>query len=51
MSRPCDYHVTKWGDYYCALKNAEVSYDQYNDYCKRDNKKTCPIYIFWQKNK
>lgn len=42
----CDYFIEKWGDYCCMLKNTTISYDQYQNYCKRDNRKTCPIYLY-----
>ncbi len=47
----CDYSAERWGDDYCMLTDAKVSYDHYCDYCKRDNKKICPIYQYWQKHK
>lgn len=33
------------------LKNTTISYDQYQNYCKRDNRKTCPIYLYYQRNR
>ncbi len=47
----CDYSTERWGDDYCMLTDTKVSYDHYCDYCKRDNKKSCPIYQYWQKHK
>ena len=47
----CDYSAERWGDDYCMLTDAKVSYDHYCDYCKRDNKESCPIYQYWQKHK
>lgn len=37
----CDYSTERWGDDYCMLTDAKVSYEHYCDYCKRDNKKSC----------
>lgn len=47
----CDYFIEKWGDYCCMLKNATISYDQYQNYCKRGNRKTCPIFLYYQRNR
>lgn len=50
MSDNCDYSMEKYGDNYCAIKKEQVSYDQYQDFCKRDNRDSCPIYRFWKEN-
>ena len=38
MSDKCDYSMEKYGD------------DQYQDFCERDNRDSCPIYRFWKEN-
>lgn len=45
MSDKCDYSMEKYGDNYCAIKKEQVSYDQYQDFCKRDNRDSCPIIV------
>ena len=42
MSDKCDYSMEKYGDNYCAIKKERISYDQYQDFCKRDNRESCP---------
>lgn len=46
----CVFHVERDRKDVCAIKNEEVSYDHYKDYCRCDDHK-CPVYQWWQKNK
>ena len=51
MGKKCDFYVERSGKDYCALKNEEISYSFYRDYCYRDDMKQCPIFQFYEKNK
>ena len=51
MSDKCDYSMEKYGDNYCAIKKEWVSYDQYQDFCKRDNRESYPIYRYWKESR
>ena len=51
MGRTCDYYIERSGKDYCALKNEQISYQLAKDYCRRDDKESCPIYLFFEKNR
>ena len=50
MSDKCDYSMEKYGDNYCAIKTEQVSYAQYQAFCMRDNRDSCPISRSWKEN-
>jgi len=51
MSKTCDYYTNYAGKEYCILKKAEISWQQYADFCKYDDMKECPIYQFYKENR
>lgn len=57
MSKKCDYYIEKNNKDYCALKreknieDAEIGRETYMEYCRRDEMKKCPLYMFYEKNK
>lgn len=51
MGKKCDFYIERSGRDVCVLKDSEVDRDTYRDYCYRDDKKKCPIYLYYEKNK
>ena len=46
MAKKCDFYIDKGSKYMCMIKKEEISYSTYQEYCKYDYSKKCPIYQY-----
>ncbi len=51
MSKNCDFYLDKGSKYICTVKQDEVNYSTYREYCKDNYSKKCPIYQYYLKEK
>lgn len=51
MSKKCDFYTERFGNGICMIKDGSISNEVYQEYCRRDEMKKCPIYIYFEKNK
>ncbi len=51
MAKACDFYIERDRKEWCAIKKGQISYATYNEYCKNDYFKKCPIYQFYEKEK
>jgi len=51
MAKPCDFYIDKGSKYWCVVKNGEISYTTYKEFCYYDDMKKCPFYTHYLENK
>ncbi len=51
MAKKCDFYFYENNKDICMIKKEDISYKTYNEYCKYDNFKECPIYLYYLSKK
>lgn len=46
MAKDCDFYLDKGSKYICMVRQSEIDYSTYKEYCKGDYSKNCPIYQY-----
>lgn len=47
MASDCSFYLDKNNKYICMIKQGEIDYKVYREYCKNDYSKNCPIYQYY----